>query len=172
MIGNERDERDFRELMGSGLGGWGVSSHVGMLRQGARGSLSCSRSVSFRSTDLNRLPPDAGRHDVRPPPSLPSIPPSSPFPLHTQLVRRSYQLELFLAVIGGLVIGHALFNISAPVTSGDPCCQARITPSPQLSYHTTPTLQLRNPCHPHPCAHYPSARCLSISSKPLLSPLV
>ena len=40
------------------------------------------------------------------------------------LVVMTYNAELFLCTIAGLVVGHAFFNMKAPVTGKpDPCCQ-------------------------------------------------
>ena len=39
------------------------------------------------------------------------------------LIAMTYQLELFVSVIGGLALGHVAFNLRAPVPeSADPCC--------------------------------------------------
>jgi hypothetical protein len=50
------------------------------------------------------------------------------------LVAMMYQTEFFILLILGLVVGHALFNIRAPVTeSADPCCagqDAKTYPDP------------------------------------------
>jgi len=41
------------------------------------------------------------------------------------LIAMTYKGELFVAVIGGLALGHAAFNLRAPVpASADPCCQS------------------------------------------------
>jgi hypothetical protein len=41
------------------------------------------------------------------------------------LIAMTYQAELFVCVILGLAIGHALFNLSVPpVTNTDPCCSS------------------------------------------------
>ena len=40
------------------------------------------------------------------------------------LIAMTYKGELFVAVIGGLTLGHAFFNLHAPVpASADPCCR-------------------------------------------------
>ena len=39
------------------------------------------------------------------------------------LVAMTYSLELFVCVVLGLIIGHAIFNMKQPVgESIDPCC--------------------------------------------------
>ena len=39
------------------------------------------------------------------------------------LVVMVYQVELFTAVVLGLAVGHALFNLGGDVQAPDPCCQ-------------------------------------------------
>ncbi len=46
------------------------------------------------------------------------------------LVAMTYSVELFLSVCLGLVVGHVIFNLSAPVgETADPCCQASQDPN-------------------------------------------
>ena len=47
------------------------------------------------------------------------------------LISMTYHAALFAGVVGGLVAGHALFNVSAPVVGGgaSACCQHVATPS-------------------------------------------
>lgn len=47
------------------------------------------------------------------------------------LISMTYHAVLFAGVVGGLVAGHALFNVSAPVVGGgaSACCQHVATPS-------------------------------------------
>lgn len=44
------------------------------------------------------------------------------------LLAMTYSLEIFICVLGGLIVGHGLFNLSAPPPAGtDPCCVGRET---------------------------------------------
>ena len=47
------------------------------------------------------------------------------------LISMTYHAVLFAGVVGGLVLGHAMFNVSAPVVAGgaSACCQHVATPS-------------------------------------------
>lgn len=47
------------------------------------------------------------------------------------LISMTYHAVLFAGVVGGLVMGHAMFNVSAPVVAGgaSACCQHVATPS-------------------------------------------
>ncbi|KAL1519440.1 hypothetical protein AB1Y20_022962 [Prymnesium parvum] len=54
------------------------------------------------------------------------------------LIAMTYQLQLFLAVITGLAIGHALFNVAYPVSaSADPCCVQPVVPKRSTSSYLT-----------------------------------
>jgi len=43
------------------------------------------------------------------------------------LVAMTYSIELFICMVVGLVLGHAIFNTTAPVgESVDPCCASQV----------------------------------------------
>jgi len=82
------------------------------------------------------------------------------FAIHTacaymlMLIAMTYQLELFISVISGLAVGHALFNLRAPVPeSADPCCgvdevvsRSRLAPPQQHAPpHASSTASLTAP---------------------------
>jgi len=60
------------------------------------------------------------------------------------LIAMTYSVQLFLAVILGLAVGHAIFNVGAPVpASADPCCIENVgepTKVTSTSSHTQPLL--------------------------------
>ena len=49
------------------------------------------------------------------------------------LVAMTYSVELFLCMVAGLVVGHAIFNTGAAVGERvDPCCASQRDPEPLL----------------------------------------
>jgi len=77
------------------------------------------------------------------------------------LIAMTYQLELLLAIVGGLGVGHLAFNLRAPVgESVEPCCVEPVSPDAKVEGKTgTPSSQT------------PSGTSnLSNLSQPLLSP--
>ena len=72
------------------------------------------------------------------------------------LIVMTYQVELFLAAVGGLTLGHAALNLRAPVReSSDPCCADSGLQAPPLAQATTAA---------------PLDGCCQSSALPLLAP--
>ncbi len=47
------------------------------------------------------------------------------------LVAMTYSVELFLSIVAGLVAGHGIFNVGAPVgETVDPCCASQNSAAP------------------------------------------